>query len=104
MVRTRNVGPAERARRIQQKARSRQKKRDVVNAYLADHHCIRCGFSDPRALQFHHRDRRSKVDAVGTMVNKQAAMGDILAEIEKCDVLCANCHSIHHAEERGWFL
>jgi hypothetical protein len=24
-----------------------------------------------------------------------------MAEIEKCDVLCANCHRIAHAEEEG---
>lgn len=83
--------------------RGRQRRKDVVVAYLEDHPCIRCGFDDPRALEFHHREPSTKVSEVARMVNKQRPIGEILEEIQKCDVLCANCHAIHHAEERGWF-
>jgi hypothetical protein len=79
----------------------RRKRRDMVLAYLQDHPCVRCGFSDPRALDFHHRNPLDKTASIGLMVNQNANMGRILEEITKCDILCANCHRIHHAEERG---
>lgn len=78
-----------------------KKRRDVILAYLADHPCIRCGFSDPRALDFHHRNPEEKDSNISGMVVRKRSMGVILEEIQKCDVLCANCHRIHHAEERG---
>ncbi len=83
---------------------SRQRRKDVVLAYLEDHPCSVCGFHDPRALEFHHRDRSTKTHTIGVLVNSAADVGVLLAEIEKCDILCANCHKIHHAEERGWFI
>jgi hypothetical protein len=62
--------------------------------------CLRCGFSHPAALQFHHRDPSSKEFEVTTAVRQGWARARILAEIAKCDCLCANCHFILHYEER----
>lgn len=70
-------------------------------AYLEDHPCRRCGFSDPRALDFHHREPDQKVKSVSRMITDRTDIGIIFEEIEKCDVLCSNCHRILHAEERG---
>ena len=61
--------------------------------------CIRCGYSDPRALTFHHRDRRFKDFNVSEMLGW--SIKSIQQEIAKCDVLCANCHLIIEAEYRG---
>lgn len=60
--------------------------------------CSKCGFSHPATLQFHHV-RGEKVMAVSRMVLLKADISAVLAEIEKCDVLCANCHFILHYEE-----
>jgi len=32
----------------------------------------------------------------------KVAKAKLLAEIEKCDVLCANCHRVHTYENRHW--
>jgi hypothetical protein len=85
----------------QSMAAARKKRKAIIIAYLQDHPCVECGFADVRALEFHHRDRTEKVAAVGAMVNSNQPVGAILEEIEKCDVLCSNCHRIHHAKERG---
>jgi hypothetical protein len=58
--------------------------------------CIRCGFGHPAALQFHHKG--GKVKNVSRMVQQNLPREVILAEILKCDVLCANCHAIEHYE------
>lgn len=58
--------------------------------------CIRCGENHPATLDFHHRDPSSKVAAVSEGVRDGWKRERILAEIEKCDVLCANCHRKEH--------
>ena len=61
--------------------------------------CINCGFSHPAAIDFHHvnpspTDR--KIFALLRRSNFTAA----LEEIKKCVPLCANCHRVHHYDER----
>jgi hypothetical protein len=61
--------------------------------------CNRCGFDDYRALQFHHY--RDKEHEISNMINSGRNLSSIKEEAEKCEVLCANCHQIHHHEERS---
>src|SRR3990167_1076458 len=49
-----------------------------------------CGESDSRCLDFHHRDPATKEFTIRNGVNR--GITRMLAEIAKCDVLCANCH------------
>lgn len=58
--------------------------------------CSVCGFNGhPRALEFHHRDPSEKDFSIGETYSG-ASVIKMLFEISKCDVLCANCHAIHH--------
>lgn len=60
--------------------------------------CIHCGFAHPAAIDFHHVDRtnyRSVTDLV-----KNGNFSAAKREVQKCVALCANCHRIHHHEER----
>lgn len=60
--------------------------------------CVQCGFDDSRALVFHHRDPNTKSFTIADNINRQSKK-NLLNEIGKCDVLCANCHTItHHVE------
>lgn len=63
--------------------------------------CCKCGFNHPAALDFHHRDPKDKLYEVCNMPRKSIGKERILCEIEKCDVLCANCHRILHDEQRN---
>jgi hypothetical protein len=58
--------------------------------------CIRCPENDPVCLVFHHRNPDEKEINVTTAVNNGWSRQRILKEIEKCDVLCANCHAKEH--------
>jgi hypothetical protein len=74
--------------------------RNWLRALKATLKCEKCGENHPAALQFHHRDPKQK-----DFVLVQGAYGGhskerILAEIAKCDVLCANCHFKLHWELR----
>lgn len=66
--------------------------------------CARCGWI-PRteleqvALDFHHLDASSKAfDLSGAKIASLNRRAEIQAEADKCILLCAICHRIHHAE------
>ena len=56
--------------------------------------------SDPVVLQFDHV--RGKTRELAEMLNSGSNWDRIIAEIEKCEVRCANCHWRRHAKEIGW--
>jgi hypothetical protein len=58
--------------------------------YLLAHPCVDCGETDLLVLEFDHL--RDKKYNIGEMVNRDFTWGSILREIEKCEVVCANCH------------
>ncbi len=87
----------DRARKFANRERSRDRARDLIWNYLEEHPCVDCGNSDPRVLEFDHRDPSEKDFSVLEMVFLSPAR--IRREISKCDVRCANCHRIRTAEQ-----
>lgn len=59
--------------------------------------CAHCGMKDWRCLEFHHRDPSEKEFTLATA--KGTTMKRLEAEIAKCEVVCANCHRIHHTSK-----
>jgi hypothetical protein len=72
----------------------RRENKERVAAYFADHPCADCGEDDVRVLEFDHRPGELKSDDVATLLNNGFAWRNVIAEINKCDVCCANCHRI----------
>jgi hypothetical protein len=70
----------------------------VVYDYLRKQPCANCGEADPVCLDFDHL--RDKVREV-TVLAAFGGLRDLLAEIDKCRVLCANCHRRHTAAAAG---
>jgi hypothetical protein len=58
-----------------------------------------CGERHAACLEFHHRDQSQKEAGISALVAKLDLVG-IVAELAKCDVVCANCHKKHHYETR----
>jgi hypothetical protein len=89
-------------RRIERARASKKKLEKELRAYIWDlkckSECLRCGFAHPAALQFHHRDPSQKEKPIGRA--KFTSLKKLIIEIEKCDIICSNCHHIHHHEER----
>lgn len=57
--------------------------------------CTVCNYSDdPVALDFHHKNPKNKFMGVSTMITQGYSTDRIMDEIDKCEILCANCHSI----------
>ena len=56
--------------------------------------CVDCGGEfHPVAMNWHHRDPLTKTADVGALVGK-GNKAVLLAEIAKCDLICANCHAL----------
>lgn len=58
--------------------------------------CGRCGENHPACLEFHHSDPNKKEYNIGTIVYSTYSIKTILKEIEKCEILCSNCHNKEH--------
>ena len=86
----------------ERKAVVRETSREYVYQYLKEHPCSECGESDPMVLEFHHV-RGEKHKDLSVMVAAGFPISTIQAEIDKCVVLCANCHRRVTMKEKGWF-
>lgn len=87
----------DRARKEANKARTIESNRNSLWDYLSTHPCVDCGNSDPRVLEFDHRDELTKSHNVTELWNY--SWKRIMEEIDKCDVRCANCHRIRTQEQ-----
>jgi hypothetical protein len=74
----------------------------MLAAYLESHHCVDCGESDLRVLEFDHV-RSNKLADVSQLLAKVTRWELVAAEIEKCQIRCANCHRRKTAKQRGWY-
>jgi hypothetical protein len=71
----------------------RVERRALLDAIKLERGCADCGYrAHAVALDFDHV-RGEKVDNVGTLAAR-SSMARLLAEIEKCEVVCANCHRV----------
>jgi 5-methylcytosine-specific restriction endonuclease McrA len=73
-----------------------------LSEYLSDKSCSRCGITDSRVLEFDHMDPATKSFGINNGIRNSLHWERILEEIEKCQILCANCHRIRTAEQFGW--
>ena len=66
--------------------------------YFQSHPCVDCGEKDPVVLEFDHL--RDKSFHIGQSLNYRR-WSLILEEIEKCEVVCSNCHRRRTARRRN---
>lgn len=72
--------------------RHRLKTRAFVNRYK-NVPCQDCGIQYPYyVMDFDHRDPKDKEFTMSTAIVSNMSRARLLAEISKCDVVCANCH------------
>jgi len=65
--------------------------------------CIKCEYNKCDAsLTFHHRNPDEKEFSIGKLSERLNSLQDIrikiLEELDKCDILCANCHVLEHSD------
>ena len=90
-------------RRVQRDRDKVQKARDQATALLRAFRrspCFGCGKRFPWfVMEFDHREGTTKVGLVTKLAGHVGLMR-LLLEIEKCDIVCANCHRIRTYERR----
>ena len=77
-------------------AANKLKTRQWFAEYKSALQCQVCGEAHPAALDFHHRDSNEKDISVAQAIHNGWGSKRVLQELEKCDVLCANCHRRLH--------
>ena len=78
------------------KDRYRQKKTEIQDLKLGLK-CQKCGYDRCGAsLEFHHLDPEEKEERISRMISNNYNLERVKEEIEKCIVLCSNCHREFH--------
>lgn len=73
--------------------------REFVDRIKLERGCSDCGYrGHPAALQFDHLPGLGKRQIIARM--GMHGRDSLLQEMEKCEVVCANCHSIRTFERR----
>jgi hypothetical protein len=91
-------------RKNKDKSRARKERRRRrlcrwVYEYKRDEcECTRCGEEHPGCLEFHHTNEEEKEFSVSQRANRGHSLDKIKTEIDRCVVLCANCHRREHYE------
>lgn len=92
----RNYYNNNKSRRIDINKKWRQSTRKKFTDIKTDFSCVICGEPENICLDFHHLDSSQKEFSIANAVNRMSTTR-LLKEIQKCVVLCSNCHRKVHA-------
>ena len=74
-----------------------RRKRNKEYAHSMKVCCKNCGVKDKVCLDFHHLSDKTK--SVAQLIRDATTIENLQLEIDKCEVLCANCHKKEHLSE-----
>ena len=76
--------------------------RCLINDIKTKDPCMDCGKRYPYyVMHFDHLDHSKKKNNISDLVHGSVSMTTLLEEIEKCEVVCANCHA-ERTNNRGY--
>ena len=76
----------------------RQKIRKYVQEYKLSKGCVICGYNKcARVLCFHHS--KDKEFGIAQAIANGYSLKKIREEMDKCEILCANCHGELHEKK-----
>lgn len=86
---------------IQRNRDRKDRIRQWIQDYKAQHGCAHCGERHPACLDLHHKEPSEKEYNVGSVFAIGWKIERIQSELDKCIILCANCHRKLHWTERN---
>jgi len=87
---------------ISEKNSVKKRKKEIkiwFKDYKSNLSCSICGENHPATIDFHHKGK--KENQVAQMVHWGYSINNIKKEIEKCQILCANCHRKTHWKNKN---
>lgn len=88
--------PKNKERRAELNKAWRERNKLKFQEWKAEQQCSLCLEKEPCCLEFHHLDPSKKEYTIAS-VSRFTTFDNLLKEINKCVVLCANCHRKVHA-------
>lgn len=70
--------------------------RKIVKDIKLDSECYLCGDKRHYVLDFHHLISEEKEIEIGLLVKRASSTDRLIKEIDKCVLLCSNCHRELH--------
>lgn len=61
--------------------------------------CRRCPEDNPACLEFHHLNENEKTMSIGSLAQFSPLKDQLLNEINRCEIICRNCHRKEHLSE-----
>lgn len=92
----RNIYRQNPSRYINNKKLRIERLRQWLIHYKSDKKCTICGESHPACLEFHHIDPKEKDIAIAKIPFLGWTIERLQKEIDKCIILCSNCHKKLH--------
>lgn len=90
---------AENKEYVKTKQREDKRQRKIKAIEYLGGVCNNCGLSwHPAVFEFHHKDPETKDRDPSKML--QLSWARVVAELDKCVLLCANCHRLEHNKEK----
>lgn len=86
-------------RAFDSKAKRRKRNREYIANYKKENPCVDCGESNIIILEFDHI-KGEKMGNISDLSNSACSIKKIQAEIDKTEVVCANCHRIRTYNRR----
>ena len=83
-------------------AEYKEKVRSVLDEHLKQNPCVDCGEDDIYVLDFDHVEPSLKEYGICNMVSSKRPLEEILNEVKKCQIRCANCHRRRTAKQFGY--
>ena len=83
----------------------KQQKKEIkewFSNYKGNLKCELCGENHPATIQFHHTNPKEKELEISIAIHNGWSINKVLEEINKCQILCANCHfKLHYDLAKG---
>lgn len=76
---------------VENRVKKQSAGREYVWSYLTTHPCLDCGEKDPIVLEFDHVKGKKRA-SISRLLRNGHSVEVIQEEINKCEVVCANCH------------
>ena len=90
----------------ERKKQSVKRCREVKYEYLKElfvNGCEICGETNPLVLEFDHIDPSEKKYSITKLICSAASLDTLKKELNKCRMLCSNCHTEHtHYQNQSW--